>query len=123
MDNNEAEFLKFGNDTIYYLDIEELSKRTEVILPESSINEDSDQLDEEGNLVGKVSSITTTPETKDIDAVKYNTYHYLLQILLDKTLDDDVDDALGSGYVLEKKSLDFKIAFNTLIKDKILKTI
>lgn len=58
------------------------------------------------------------PKGKEIDGSKYDIMNLMLQIIVGTP--DEHDDTLGGDRALAKTTLNYKIAFNTLIKYGIL---
>lgn len=75
--------------------------------------------DENGKVIGKEKFEKTYYKGKEIDGAKYDIIRMCIEVLID--YDEDVDDALGSDRALSKTPLSYKLAFNTLIKEGILK--
>jgi hypothetical protein len=92
--------LEFLGDN-YYFDIDELEK----------------QVSYEKSVLPVISGETETPE-QQISVTRFETFKSLIEVIL--TEREDLDDSLG---VHGSKSLTipFKIAFNTLLMNKILK--
>lgn len=57
------------------------------------------------------------PESQTINVVSYEVYKFLIEVLM--TEKEDVDEAMGIRS--SDVPIPFKLAFNTLVKDKILK--
>tara|TARA_R110000787_G_scaffold40066_10_gene99843 strand:- start:1530 stop:1841 length:312 start_codon:yes stop_codon:yes gene_type:complete len=56
----------------------------------------------------------------EINAPKYEIYRLMLEVVLSHS--EEMDNAI-SYLALEKKGFDFKLAFNTLIENNVLKEI
>lgn len=61
------------------------------------------------------------PQTKEIDATKYDMLKFFIEVIIDYEGIDD--DTLGADHELDKASLGYKIVFNTLLKQEIIKEI
>jgi len=108
-----SELLSFAGKT-FLLDINAMSKycelpeeRTIVVTTESS-NKNLDQ------------KYITTKDKSVFDPIKYEMVKNMIDIILDPAESADEDEDLGADHLLAGKSLDFKIAFNTLVNNKIL---
>ena len=110
-------------DTIYYIDLKALEK---------SISSDSTLLAqtvtdvdyiENFDMFGALSSTQKITKTynkgREIDGSKYATITLLLETVIDYI--DTEDTSLGSHRALNKTPLSFKLAFNTLLKEGIIK--
>jgi hypothetical protein len=75
--------------------------------------------DEKGKKTGEERVEKTYYKGKEIDGAKYDLIRLFIEVLID--YDDDVDDTLGTDRALGKTPLSYKIAFNTLLKEGILK--
>ena len=59
---------------------------------------------------------------KEIDGPKYEILRAMIQVMIDFELEtEESDTSLGADRALDKKSLSYKIAFNTLYNYGILK--
>lgn len=83
--------------------------------------EGSDEVELKQDLVVTSSTIRRYPKSKQIDAVRYEMIKGMLDIVLNEP--EEVDEDLGVQTALEKYSLSFKIAFNTLLYYGIIKTV
>jgi len=85
----------------YYLDIDELEK----------------QVSYEKSVLPVVSGETETPE-QQISVTRYDTFKSLIEVLL--TEREELDESLGI-HGAKDLTIPFKISFNTLLINKILK--
>lgn len=113
--------LEFG-DSVYYIDLKAFDKAITVTLGKNETTTDTEEkttLDENGNvkLIEKYSR--TTPKSKEIDATKYDLLKTLLEYIID--FEDVSDDALGAERALLQTPFPFKLAFNTLYNEGIIK--
>jgi hypothetical protein len=60
-----------------------------------------------------------TERIREVNAAKYDILRTMLDVVLDVT--EEIDETLGAEMGLEKSSLSFKIAFNTLYEYGIIK--
>lgn len=115
--------IEFGG-TIYRLDLNRLSdaislsSRLEKTVVETVVKE---YLDENGKITGSEVLKTTRDRELTIDSTKYDMLRMMIEIITDDT--EDTDDTLGVDRALEKTSLGYKIAFNTLHNYGILKEV
>jgi transcription termination factor NusB len=84
---------------IYYLDFDELDKQIEIIDTIKKEDEES---------------------THNVNLVKFELFKIMIEVLL--TEKEDYDENLGS-YGAKDLSIPFRLAFNTLLKHKILKSL
>ena len=115
--------IEFGG-SIYYVDLDALEKAIKPIGVEPTDKivdrEEKAHIDAEGKITGSEITEVTRERGREIDGAKYEMLRLMLEILMDGTEDTD-DDSLGIDRALEKTSLSFKIAFNTLYHYGILK--
>ena len=114
--------IEFGGK-YYMIDLDALD---EIISKEESLKAqdiiETDVAQETVN--GNLKTITTTrtiPKGKEIDGAMYDTIRLMLEIVM--TREDDMDDTLGLDRALDSMPFNYKIAFNTLIKYKILTAV
>jgi hypothetical protein len=114
--------LEFG-DSIYYIDL----KAFDNVL---TINKGSDgktTRDQEmkivydggGNIVSTETYERISPQHKEIDAAKYDLLKTFIEYIID--YEDESDDTLGAERALNSTPLGYKIVFNTLYKEGIIK--
>ena len=119
----------------YYIDLEEISKF-------SSINDDKsgqqtvtseeyglvekrkgNSTIQEMMLVGKTVEVNQT-NGKAIDSLKYETIRMMLDVLLAPRMGISEDGIpVKNGKSMDEQGIDFKFAFNTLFKYKIIKKL
>jgi hypothetical protein len=113
----------FGGN-IYYIDLDALEKTIipfgvdptdKVIEREEKVHLDADNKVEHTDITE-----VSRERGREIDGAKYEMIRLMMEILMDGTEETD-DDALGADRALEKTSLSYKIAFNTLYNYGILK--
>jgi len=115
--------IEFGG-SIYYIDLDALEK---TILPKGLDPKEKIIEREEKIHVGADDKIIHTDITelsrergREIDGAKYEMVRLMMEILMDGG--EETDDAtLGAERALDKTSLSYKIAFNTLYHYGILK--
>lgn len=114
--------LEFGG-IYYYIDIDALDK---AITPKGSKPTDKVTLYErkevfnvDGTSAGVETNETTSLKGKEIDGPKYDILREMVMTVLDE--DEESDTTLGADRALEKTSLSYKLAFNTLYNYGILK--
>jgi hypothetical protein len=113
--------IEFGG--IYYcIDIDALER---VISPEldgtkSVETHTKTYLDEKGKIVSVEVNEISTEKFREVNAAKYDVIRTMIEVVMDMN-EDDVDDTLGAERGLEKTSLSFKLAFNTLYEYGIIK--
>lgn len=72
-------------------------------------------------IISTVVSNREYPRGKEIDMTKYEMIKFLLEIIM--TYNEEIDDGLGAQRMLDKLPINFKIAFNTLVRYGILSEI
>ncbi len=115
--------IEFGG-SIYYIDLDALEKTIKPVgvdpTDKVTDREEKTYLDAEGKLTSSEIVEVTRERGREIDGAKYEMVRLLMEILMDGTEETD-DDTLGADRALEKTSLSYKIAFNTLYTYGILK--
>lgn len=115
--------IEFGG-SFYYIDLEALEKTIKPtgLNPKELVvdREQKAQLDAKGELIGSEITEVSRERGREIDGAKYEMIRLMLEVLMDGTEETD-DDTLGADRALDKTSLSFKIAFNTLYTYGILK--
>jgi len=115
--------IEFGG-TIYHLDLDKLSEvislstKLEKQVVETVVKQ---YLDATGNITGSEILQTTRDRDLTIDSTKYDMLRMMIEIITDDM--EEADDTLGVDRALEKTSLAYKIAFNTLHNYGILKEV
>jgi hypothetical protein len=117
-------YLNFGGRE-YYIDFDELDKFLFVKLDDKKVEETEERMifDKDGNLTGAEKTSKSFTNEKEINGVRYEVITNMLETILYSNSGEDGDDLLGAKRVLDDASLAYKLAFNTLIKYKILKEI
>jgi hypothetical protein len=114
--------IEFGG-VIYYIDINAFDKA--VTTPNNKTKEKVTQsdkkivTDENGRVIGTETLEHIHERGKEIDAAKYEVLRLMLEVLVD--YDEEFDVSLGADRALDKASLSYKLAFNTLYNYGILK--
>lgn len=113
--------IEFGG-IMYYLDIDALEKVISPALEPTKLVETHTKtyLDEKGKIISVEVNESSTERVREVNAAKYDLMRTMIEVVLDVT-DDEIDDTMGAERGLEKASLSFKIAFNTLYEYGIIK--
>jgi hypothetical protein len=115
--------IEFGG-SIYYIDLDALEKAIKPIgidpMDKVIDREEKAYLDADGKVTGSEITEVSRDRGREIDGAKYEMIRLMMEILMDGTEETD-DDTLGADRALEKTSLSYKIAFNTLYNYGILK--
>ena len=115
--------IEFGG-SIYYIDLDALEKTIlpKGLDPKEKIIEREEKIHLDGDNKVEHTDITEVSRERgrEIDGAKYEMVRLMIEILMDGT-DETDDDALGAERALDKSSLSYKIAFNTLYHYGILK--
>jgi len=115
--------IEFGG-SIYYIDLDALEKTIipkgvnptdKVIEREEKVHVDSDN-----KVVHTDITEVSRERGREIDGAKYEMIRLMMEILMDGSEETD-DTTLGAERALDKTSLSYKIAFNTLYNYGILK--
>ncbi len=115
--------LEFGGIG-YYIDFDGLKNilRTDPQLEEKDAKESETKTTYIQGGVEKTEIVERTYyKGLEMDISRYETFRYLLEILL--TYNEESDTTLGAERALNDTSLPFKIAFNTLVKYGVLKQL
>ena len=115
--------LEFG-DSIFYIDLKAFDKAITIIdgkNPEDVTveTEQKTTLNEKGEIVISEVFERTTPRSKEIDATKYDLLKTFIEYVID--YEGESDDTLGADRALSQSPLGYKIVFNTLLKENIIK--
>jgi hypothetical protein len=114
--------LEFG-DSNYYIDINAFEK---AIVIKKDANEVLVETEEKITLGMNNEVITTEkftrsiPKVIEIDSTKYDLLKTFIDYIIDA--EDVSDDTLGADRALAQTSFAYKLAFNTLEKENIIKT-
>lgn len=113
--------IEFGGEK-HYIDLNALEKA--IVIPKKTENVITKVTKTTYNGEGIITQMevveTESPNTDDIDTIKFDLIRTCIDVLMSDT--EELDTALGSEHALEKTDLNYQIAFNTLLKNKILKT-
>ncbi len=115
--------LEFGN-SVYVIDIEAFDKVITIGSakdgqPPLGDIEKKTTLNADGSIAFVEVIEKSYGKTKEIDAVKYDLLKTFIEYLMD--YDDPTDDTLGVDRALAKAPLGYKVIFNTLLHQGILK--
>ena len=113
--------LEFG-DSIYYLDLKALDKVITIVNNNHLLSNEKEvktTVNEKGDVLLTETYERSSPPIKEIDMAKYDILKTFIEYIID--YEDVGDDALGSERALDKTGLGYKIVFNTLLKEGILK--
>jgi hypothetical protein len=109
----------------YFLDLDALSNELEQDgnLAEGTIKETEEitTMDGEGKPKEITVSVITKHKPKEIDGSKYELLRTMVEILL--SVEFEYDEALMKSKDLQTAPMNYAIAFNTLLKLKILKKL
>lgn len=123
LDKFDDELLLDFGGRYYIMDFDAAS---DSMMLESEIKEEFEtetyfKIDENGNDVPIHKTVRSKPKSREINVTKYELLRWLATIVLDDDL--IVDDTLGIDHALKNASLSFKMAFNTLVANGIIKEI
>lgn len=122
---DESTVLEFGG-VAYYIDFEGIDNMLKTNDPDLSSRE-IEETETETTYIneGITKTVVKTKKyhkSREIDLARYETYRYLLEIILTYIWEYE-DDTMGVELGLKDTSLSFKIAFNTLVNYGILKEL
>ena len=121
---DEDIILEFGG-VAYYIDFDGIDNILKTDDPDLVSKEIEESETETTYINGGIEKTKVNTRTfhkgREVDLSKYETYRTLLEILL--TYNESDDDSLGVERSLSKTPLPFRIAFNTLVKYGILKSL
>lgn len=113
--------LEFG-DTIFYIDLKAFEKAITIIngnLETVTDTEEKTTLDEKGKIKLHEKYSRTSPKVNEIDPTKYDLLKTFIEYLID--YNEILDDTLGTDRALAQTPFAFKLAFNTLYNEGIIK--
>lgn len=114
--------IEFG-DKIYYIDMKALEKAIitkSTLKPgyETEVNTVTTK-DDKDNIISVITTENKREKGKEIDGTKYDILRLCLETIID--FNDDIDESMGAERGLSKTPFAYKLAFNTLIEEGILK--
>jgi hypothetical protein len=117
---NYDSMLDFGG-SVYYLNVDKFTELIRMEHPNGNeiIESVTKEIkNEKGETI--TSEVVTTKRERDmyIQQTLYELFREMIDIVLNET--DEMDEELGSDRALDKMSISYKIAFNTLIHYEIL---
>ena len=113
--------LEFG-DSIYYLDLKAFDKAITVITGKGEQTTETEQkvtTDATGTITLTENYTKVVPKSKEIDGAKYDLLKTFIEYIIDN--EDISDDTLGADRALSAAPFAYKIVFNTLISEGIIK--
>ncbi len=114
--------IEFG-DITYYIDINALDKAispdADLPLKQITDTEVKTVTNEEGITIGTEVTTNTYNIGKEINVAKYDILRMCLETIIDYS--EELDETLGSERALDKAPLSYKLAFNTLLNEGIIK--
>jgi hypothetical protein len=114
--------LEFG-DSVFYIDMKAFDKAITIIDgTKDEVSTETEQkttLNEEGKIVVSEIFERNSPRSKEIDATKYDLLKTFIEYIID--YQDETDDTLGADRALAQMPFGYKLVFNTLKKENILK--
>lgn len=112
--------IEFG-DSVYYIDLKAFDKA--ITLTDSK---DKTSVDKECKTTINHDGTTTTenykrttPRNKEVDGAKYDLLKTFIEYIIDS--DEVSDDSLGADRALSEASFGYKVVFNTLFKEGIIR--
>jgi hypothetical protein len=114
--------LEFG-DSVFYIDLKAFEKAITIIDgTKDDVTVETEQkttFNEKNEVVINEMFERTSPRGKEIDATKYDLLKTFIEYIID--YQDETDDTLGADRALAQMPFGYKLVFNTLKKENILK--
>jgi len=114
--------IDFG-ESAYYIDLKAFDRAITINDANSELvsqdTETKEIYNEEGKIVVTEKYNKTTPRSKEVDGAKYDLLKTFIEYIIDSEEVDD--DSLGGDKALSEASFGYKIVFNTLYKEGIIK--
>jgi hypothetical protein len=116
--------IKVGNKSFYidFKSIETLvAGSPDFQAQEMEEKENIKNINHEGEVSSEINTVRTYLKDKQYDASKYDILVMMLQVVMSNQ--EDIDDSLGIERGLSSQPIPFKIAFNTLLYYKVLRSL
>lgn len=113
--------LEFG-ESIYYIDLKAFDTAISIKYAKSETTTETEEkltFDENGRVKLHEKYTKSIPKSKEIDPTKYDLLKSLLDYIID--YNEISDDTLGAERALTQTPFPFKLAFNTLYSQGIIK--
>lgn len=113
--------LEFG-DSVYYIDLNNLDKAITVNNGKDKITTETEKkiiYNSENEVIQRETFERSVPQVKEVDAIKYDLVKLFIEYIIDST--EEIDDSLGADRALQNTSLPYKLVFNTLVHEGIIK--
>ena len=112
--------IEFG-DSVYYIDIKAFDKAITLTdgKDKTSIEKECKTTTTHDGNTTVENYERTTPKNKEIDGAKYDLLKTFIEYIIDS--EEITDDALGAERAFQEASFGYKMVFNTLYKEGIIK--
>lgn len=113
--------IEFG-DSAFYIDLKAFDKAITINNQKNDVIIDSETkkiFDGEENLLTIETFERRAQQNKEIDATKYDMLKTFIEFIMDDT--EISEDALGAERELQKANFSYKLIFNTLLHEGIIK--
>ena len=114
--------IEFG-DSVFYLDLKAFDKAITLNDANSGLTSKDTEireiLNEKGIVISSERYEKVTPRNKEVDAAKYDLLKTFVEYIIDSEEVDD--DSLGVETSLASATFGYKLVFNTLYKEGIIK--
>jgi len=112
--------IEFGT-SVYYIDLKAFDKA--VTLPEGKATPTTEKeykmTTVEGGPITSEEYTRVSPKGREIDGIKYDLLKTFIEYIIDS--EEVADDSLGADRALSETSFAYKLVFNTLYKEGIIK--
>ncbi len=114
--------LEFG-DVVYFIDLKAFDTAITINKGGEGVtvkeNEVKVTYDKDGEIITRETFERVLPQGKELDPAKYDLLKTFVEYIIDYS--EETDDALGADRALDQTPLGYKIVFNTLMKEGIIK--
>lgn len=112
--------IEFGN-SVYYIDLKAFDKAITLIdgKDKSSIEKEIKTTKHQDGTTVIENYERVVPKNKEIDGAKYDLLKTFIEYIIDS--EEVSDDSLGADRALSEASFGYKVVFNTLYKEGIIK--
>jgi hypothetical protein len=119
---NDSKYLDIGG-SVYIIDLVAMDKLLMFDNGSKTTTETEtvSNFDANGKLISTTVTTKEKEKNKEIDGTKYDMIRVFFEVLL--SFNDEFDDSLGFERAISEAPLPFKISFNSLTKEGILKEI
>lgn len=112
--------IEFGN-SVYYIDLKAFDKAITITdgKDKTSVDKECKTTTHQDGTMTIENYERTTPKNKEVDAAKFDLLRTFIEYIIDS--EEVSDDSLGGDRELTDASFGYKLVFNTLFKEGIIK--